>query len=187
MAKVKRLKLDIDLEELFDKEVPDRALREAIGGAIIEKITERTESGVDKNGNAFKPYSKSYTDSLQFKAFGKSSNVDLTLTGDMLAGMTITSQDEAQITLGWEDPTLNTRAFAHITGYEGHPTIKNGPKRDFFGVTKEELLAVKEEFSDIVDSLLEFKMAARSSGEEEFRRAAVSALESILSTEDEAG
>lgn len=142
---VKKLKLQIDLSELFGLPVENSALREAIGGRIIEKIVERTQGGEDLSGRPFKGYSKSYMESLAFKVFGKSKDVDLTLSGDMLASMQVVDTNPRKLTIGFPDSTENAKAFNHNTG----DTL---PKREFFGIRDEELEEIREEFQeDVVD------------------------------------
>jgi hypothetical protein len=60
------------------------------------------------------------------------------LSGDMMGSMDLLSEDGAVITYGFDQPDQAIKAYAHQTGFEGHPTIK-GPKREFFGVTSEEI------------------------------------------------
>jgi len=141
----RKLKLKINLEELFGIPVENRALREAIGGRLIEKIVARTQGGTDVNGRSFKKYSKSYQDSLAFKVHGKGGNVDLTLSGDMLASMQVGDSSPERLTIEFPDETENAKAFNHNTG----DTL---PKREFFGLTEEEKQDVKEEFQeDVID------------------------------------
>ena len=74
----------INLKEEFGIDFRGRDnLKQAMGQAIIDRMVSRTESG---NGMSFgssgrgtpvklkSPYSKSYADSDEFKAFGKSRN-----------------------------------------------------------------------------------------------------------------
>jgi hypothetical protein len=166
-----KVRYKINLKDLFDGvSVEDKALREAIGGAIIERIKSRAESGVDKNGNKFKPYSQSYKESLQFKAFGKSNQVDMTLTGDMLGTLEMVKDSPNQLVFGWEDETQNAKAYNHTTG----DTV---PKRDFFGLPKEEVEEIVSEFSEDVKS---FKDLAESRGTSDFDRTAVSFIARLL-------
>lgn len=167
---VPKVRYQINLKELFDGvPVEDEALRQSIGGAIIERIRERTESGIDKLGRKFKNYSESYKESLPFKAFGKTSQVDMTQTGDMLGTLEIVKDSPTKLVFGWEDETQNAKAFNHTTG----DTV---PKRDFFGLPKEELQEIASEFEEDVKS---FKELTESRGSD-FDQRAVSFITRIL-------
>lgn len=146
MAKVRKLRLDVDLKDLFGVPIRDAALRQAIAGRIIDQIRDRTQSqNVDKDGRPFKKYSDRYKESLAFNVFGKSDNVDMTLSGNMLADMTVLEENANRVTIGFSDPTQNAKAFNHTTG----DTV---PRRDFFGIQKKELAQIKREFEDQVSS-----------------------------------
>lgn len=158
----------IDLKELFGVDFKNkRSLREAVGGAILERIRERTSDG---NGMSFggsgrgtpvklkSPYSKEYSSSLDFKSAGKSrGKVNMTLTGDMLGLMDIKRQTGNSITIGWTDAEENAKAFNHSVG----DTV---PRRPFFGVSKAELEAIKKEFGK------EIKEAAKAATDEAFEK-----------------
>jgi hypothetical protein len=138
----------INLKELFGVDFGnDTDLKEYIGQLIIERIRQRTESGVDIDGDAFKGYSKAYKESLPFKAFGKSEDVNMTLSGDMLGLMDIIDESRNVITIGWSDETNKLKAANHNGGY----TL---PKRQFFGVNEKELRQiVKETKADVKEAL----------------------------------
>ena len=119
--------------------------REAIALDILEKIIERTQKGIDKEGNKFPGYSKAYKESLNFKIGGKSSKVDLTLSGDMLADMRLLSHKAGELTIGFENGTeSNGKAEGNIRGTYGQKTPIAGKARDFLGVQKKELGEVLE-------------------------------------------
>ena len=139
MPKVKLSKSEVsqtfDLSEIYGRK-PTRDEAFNFIESAKERIIERSQSNEDVNGNSFTIYSKDYA---EFKGVGRS-DVDMTLFGDMLeaidgqfAGPNVT----LEIT-GAEA----TKAYAHMTGYKGHPTIKNGPKREFFGLTDSEAEAI---------------------------------------------
>lgn len=142
VVKKNRVEQKIELKELFrGVDLSNRDLKEFIGEAIIDYMRERTLSGqgvrFSESGRGtsvtFKNYSKAYTESDDFKAFGKSKNeVNLKLTGDMLGLMDIVDVGKDSITIGWNDDDQNPKAFNHITG----DTV---PSRPFFGVSKNEL------------------------------------------------
>lgn len=147
---------EIDLEEVFGVDFTGKpALREIIGERIIDYIKTRTENGEGvKFGESGKgtpvklksPYSDSYAESPDFKAFGKSrSKVNMRLTGDMLELMDVTKQSSNTITIGWRDTEQIPKAYNHLVG----DTV---PERPFFGVTKSE---VKELARDLKDEVRE--------------------------------
>ncbi len=134
-----------------------RPLRELIGQAIIDKIRSRTADGQGMrfgrggSGTPVKlksPYSKEYSKSLEFRAFGKSrSKVNMSLTGDMMGLMDIKKQTGNTLTVGWDEKEENNKAFNHMSG----DTV---PTRPFFGVSKVELQDIKREFrSDIKEAI----------------------------------
>lgn len=148
MAKVPGLKAnknnvsqEIDLEKITGLPVAqDKKLMREIAQEVIDFIVERTKSGVavGSKKNLKSPYSKSYADSLPFKAAGKSRNeVNLTLSGDMLGSIDVVEETDKGFVIA-VDPDQAGKAFGHISGFEGHPVLK-GPKRPFFGVTVDEL------------------------------------------------
>lgn len=114
--------------------------RAALADDIIESIRRRAEKGIDKNGDRFPKYSKSYVDSLDFKIAGKSaSRVDLTLSGDMLAALTLLDSRPGKLTIGFEKGSEeNGRADGNIRGsYGGSPNPSKA--RDFLGLPPAEL------------------------------------------------
>lgn len=156
MAVVKEFKGDqddvhikVDLDELFDGKFPDNeALKQRVGQAIVDRIIERTEDGLDKNNKGLKaPYSSGYADSLEFKAFGKSkSKVNMTLRGDMLGLLDVTEVGESSVTIGWDDTTQSNKAHNHVNGV----TV---PKRDFLGLSDSDREAIKQEFRSEIEKI----------------------------------
>lgn len=144
------VELTIDLNELFGAEV-DQALAEVVGTEIRDQIVAFAENGRNAKGKSFKKYDEDYIESEEFRAAGKSENdVNMTLYGDMLSQLEIIRNEQGVITLGWEDSTQKKKAYAHMTGFKGHPTIKNGPKREFLVVSQKLLGDVKDRFIDEV-------------------------------------
>lgn len=113
--------------------------REAIADEIINFIVERTKSGKNKNNRDFPGYSEAYMKSLDFKIAGKTSKVDLTLSGDMLTSLQLISHKNGELTVGFDraDDENNDKATGHITGIYGNS--KKVKKRDFLGITKGDL------------------------------------------------
>lgn len=151
MARIPQVKFKVNLDDLFGERLNvNRATREAIGQAIIDRITERTQDGIDKKGRSMGSYSAAYKASLAFKVTkGGQSTVNLTQTGDMLGSLTIIDQSPRTITIGFDDPRENTKAYGHISGMAGHPVLDGKVKpRDFLGLPKTDLDAIASEFED---------------------------------------
>lgn len=103
------------------------------GLLAIDRIVARSRDGIDKNGKAFAEYSESYKKSLAFRVSGKSSNVNLTLTGEMLASMTTVPTDSG-FNIEMIDQRNRSKAHGIITGQQG----KWKAKRDFLGLPEKE-------------------------------------------------
>ena len=118
--------------------------------ALLDKILDKTASSRSRTGKGFRQYSKTYIASDAFKAAGKSSKVNMSLSGDMLGLIEATSETANTVTLSWEDSEEAAKAHGHITGGGRLPV------RDFFGLNKKDIIAVKREFkqeiADIKDS-----------------------------------
>lgn len=165
MPKIKGLILSKDevAQEINTSEIagvdlstrPD--LVERIAQIAIDKMIERTESGKDVFNRNFKGYSKSYKDSLEFKASGKTSFVDLKLSGDMIGSIDVVDRVLDRVTIGLQGTLQNNKAFGHMTGMEGHPTLEGRvPVRNFFGVPVGELKKeVKKELGQEIKLLKE--------------------------------
>lgn len=108
---------------------------------IVEKIVDRTLKGKDKDGQRFPGYSKSYKESLDFKNAGKSaSNINLELSGDMLAALEVLKEGKTYIEVGFEDGTdENARADGNIRGTYGKQRGDKSKARDFLGISETEL------------------------------------------------
>lgn len=159
MARIPQVKFKVNLDSLFGERMNlNRATREAIGQAIIDRIVSRTQDGIDKFGKSMGKYSPAYRSSLAFKVTkGGDSQVNLTQTGDMLGSLTIIEQSDKTLTIGFEDSVQNTKAFGHISGMEGHPVLEGRvKKRDFLGLPKSEMEKIAGEFESqakAVDSI----------------------------------
>lgn len=136
MARPAKVKFKINLEDMFGESVPDDSEFKAdIAFAVIERIIERTQSGISKTGSRFPQYSEAYA----AKKGVSRSAVDLTLSEDMLANIDVIKETPKTITLGFPDETENAKAFNHTTG----DTV---PKRDFFGLPQKDLNEIAGEF-----------------------------------------
>lgn len=115
--------------------------RELLGDEIIDFIRERVQGkNLDKRNRPFGSYSEEYVDSLDFKIAGKDKNeVNLTLSGDMLGAMRVLEHERGSVTIGYEDGSQeNAKAAGNILGTYGKDRPV-GPKRDFLGLTKQDL------------------------------------------------
>lgn len=155
---------EINLGELLGFDLSDASeLKQYIGQLILDKIKSRTEEGKGYNGKNLKsPYSKSYADSMEFKAFGKSKgNVNMTLSGDMLGLMDIIEDKGNKITIGWDDAEQNAKAYNHNVG----DTV---PKRPFFGINNKELYEIIREVRPEIKRAIKIKEEEGTSAFEDF-------------------
>lgn len=156
MAKIKGLNLSkrdvsqtINLEEMFGVSFQgEKALRMAIAQKVIDYIVKRTQEGKDISGKNLAKYHPDYVASAEFELAGKSKNeVNMTLTGNMLAQLDVLSDSPNTIRIGWEDNEEILKAYNHNTG----DTVT---KREFFGITnKEAKEVILEEFESDIASL----------------------------------
>lgn len=111
----------------------DKAARDVLADEIIDFVRRRTQRGLSINNTPFAPYSKSYTESIEFTATGKSSLVDLTLTEDMLGSLVVKSEGRGFIKIGMSDTFANDKAAWNR---------RNG--RDFMGISAKDLRVLVE-------------------------------------------
>ena len=134
------VKYKLNLQEIFGETIPDDdEFKERFTQAVIDRIIERTQSGIDKDSRPFKKYSKKYA------ASKGQDNVDMTVFGDMLESIDLIESTSQTITLGFSDDQ-NPKAYNHTIG----DTL---PKRDFFGLPKKDLAELAESFSDELKAL----------------------------------
>lgn len=108
------------------------SLQREYGNRLIDEMIRRTRNeNIDKKGNAFPKYSKSYSESEVFKIYGKDkSDVNLTLSGEMLSNMAVVKTGQ-QLEIAFLSQTQNDKAHGHINGIK---TRSGKVKRDFFGL-----------------------------------------------------
>jgi hypothetical protein len=122
--------------KLKDRTLPRQYLQ-AVGRELVQIILMRTADGKDKNGKPFVGYSDDYKESDDFQLTGKSpGNVNLRLSGDMLADFGVISARDGRIVLGFDSEEQRAKAHGHMTGQEGSGNL---PVRDFLGISNEEL------------------------------------------------
>lgn len=123
------------------------AERLAIGHDIIDHIINRSKDGKDKNNQAFPKYTSDYKKSFDFKLAGKSSKVNLTLSGEMLNALEVLDTKNGEITIGIpkDDDFNNAKAEGNIKGTYGQKT-STGKKRDFMGISRSDLTEIKNKY-----------------------------------------
>lgn len=104
---------------------------------VIDRITDRTQNEqVDRSGKSFPRYTEEYANEKNTAR----SDVDLTLSGDMLDALKLLSHKSGSILIGYERGTeLNARADGNIRGTYGKPSPNPAKARDFLGVSRSEL------------------------------------------------
>lgn len=115
--------------------------RQEIADLVIEFIVDRTQRGLNVNGRKFPKYSKAYLESIDFKNAGKSkSKVDLQLSGDMLAAISLLEDRDGKIVVGFaEGSDEEGRAEGNILGTYGQDEPIPGKARPFLGIKPNEL------------------------------------------------
>lgn len=112
--------------------------REAIGIDVIDFIIDRTKSGVDMNNSPLASYTKGYKETFEYKiGHGSDSDVNLTLTGEMLGSMVIVSHGAGFIKLGFNDKDAAEKA-QWIQSPTGQKAGKQRPRK-FFGINDKDL------------------------------------------------
>jgi hypothetical protein len=143
----RRVKYEINLINVFERAFSDKSqavrsklrpllndpnIKARIAEEVIDKIVSRTRSGVDKKDSPLAAYSESYKKSLAYKVAGKRGNVNMTLTGEMLAAMVDNSPSGRRLVrINFADKEQNDKAAGHIDGSGPLPV------RDFFGLPEE--------------------------------------------------
>lgn len=140
-------KINIDIPEDYDLKPQQRI---DLADLIIEHIFDRTDRGLDKNNKPFPGYSKEYMDSLDYKiAKGTKKKVNLQLSGDMLAAITLLNHKKRRLVIGFEAGTEeNDKAEGNILGTYGQPSPIPGKKRDFLGLKAAKLKELLEYVTD---------------------------------------
>jgi hypothetical protein len=130
---------------------------------VVESILEHcADEKSPVSGKAWKKLSEKYA--AHKKAEGLGTDANLLFTGDMLNSLTakpIVSKNEVKIWL--DDPEQEGKAYGHNTGFEGHPTIKNGPKRQFIP-TEDDTFHSRSLVDGIKEILKDYDNADQSKG-----------------------
>lgn len=114
--------------------IKDSTVRLEFGRRVRDFILDRTTTKfIDKNGRSFREYSKSYKASVIFDIYGKKNGeVNLTLTGEMLASINARPYGSTYVELFFESEKQAEKADYHV---KGTPKM---PRRDFWGVKAED-------------------------------------------------
>jgi hypothetical protein len=121
--------------------------REAIGLEIVNFIVDRTEKGLDINGNAFAGYTSSYKETLEYKiGHGSDSTVNLRLSGEMLGNISILGHGVGFIKIGFDDSESAKKA-KWIQTPTGQKAGRQAPRK-FLGITEKDLNRILERYKD---------------------------------------
>lgn len=129
--------------------------RQAIAQDVIDFIINRSRNkGLDKNNERFKPYSQSYKESLNFKIAGKSSKVDLTLSGEMLDELRLINQKSGELVVGYDkgNQELNGKVEGNRLGTYGTGRPDSKKARDFLGIHPDDLRKILDKYRQADDS-----------------------------------
>lgn len=132
----------VKTEILLPKDYDDDDAQ-TVAEEILNFIVERTKKGYGSDGEKFPGYSPSYKASDAFKLGGKSSKVDLTLSGEMLDSLEVLEAKRGKIVFGYaKDSDMNGRADGNCRGSYG--TSKDDPSkaRNFMELSGKELAKI---------------------------------------------
>lgn len=138
MSKKPWVKTEILLPKDYDDDDAQTVAEE-----ILNFIVERTKKGYGSDGEKFPGYSPLYKASDAFKLGGKSSKVDLTLSGEMLDSLEVLEAKRGKIVFGFaKDSDMNGRADGNCRGSYG--TSKDDPSkaRNFMELSGKELAKI---------------------------------------------
>lgn len=126
------------------------SFRATFGKMVIDKIIERTLSGIDRYDIEFRAYSNSYKNSDIFKIYAKSAGeINLKLTGEMLASMTAKGSGPI-LSIELIGDENKAKAHGHVYGIR---TKKGGKvRRDFLGLPEDELYELMRNAVTIVSN-----------------------------------
>lgn len=115
-------------------------LRKELGDLMVDKMIENAEEGIGVRKSdsgirrrRFPGYTRDYID------FKGQSNVDLTLSGDMLQDLKVISHKKGSILIGFDNGSQsNAKAEGNILGSYGRKPNRS-KARDFLGLTAADL------------------------------------------------
>lgn len=134
MAAPSKLIYDFDPEEVTNIRLPEnrnerkKALEE-IANFVKDELLLAYGGGTSpvSGGKWKKSLSPAYAKIKE--DFSSSDIANMELHGDMLDALDFKITSEGRIKIGWFDKEQAAKAYGHDSGFEGHPTIKNGPVR----------------------------------------------------------
>lgn len=180
MSKAKHQYVDITLPASYSSDV-----KEAIAVEIISAIRKRTLKGKDVDGNPWAgkagEYSKSYVKSVDFKAAGKSKgDINLTLSGDMLASIELLETKNNKVRIGFEEGSQeNAKADGNIRGTYGKPRANKAKARPFLGLSDEDLAKILKKYpKDTADDRAEAVLKANEKIEKRLNKVNLNELSS---------
>lgn len=115
------------------------SIRDSFAQDVIDHIVQRSQSGKSINNRGFKKYDEDYVESDTFRAYGKSTDVNMTLTGQMLDSVDVLESGGTSFKIGINDPSQAPKAYNHQVG----DTL---PKREWFGVRDAELQSLADKY-----------------------------------------
>lgn len=136
LAKVMREGFSDQQRRALTPLIKSDVIKRQFGREVIDRILQRTESGKDKDGVRFTPYSKAYKESRAFKIYGKSSRVNLRLSGEMHASIGVLATSSNTVTIAIPEGEQEKKARGHISG------SGNLPMRDFWGISMEDQVSI---------------------------------------------
>ncbi len=150
-VKAKNIQAVIPIDKRY---TPDE--RTAIAFELIKEIAKRTSKGLNYEGDKFPDYVKNmvkngkkvsgYAESLDFKNAGKSErNVNLQLSGDMLAALKLLDSERGRIKIGYDTGDSEAgRAEGNQIGSYGQSSGNKKKARPFIGFKGAELERIKK-------------------------------------------
>lgn len=132
-----------ELRDALRGSLSNPQFRSQFAKSVVDRIIERTLSGIDKNEAKFKEYSDSYIHSDAFRIYGKDpAEVNLELTGEMLSSLKGVARAQ-EIVIELIGDKNRAKAHGHINGIRSK---KYGRvKRDFLGLPDEDLDTIMQE------------------------------------------
>lgn len=145
------LTVDIDIEKLLGSASKNEVIRETFFQLAYDSLLDRLDKGLSVDNKPLKAYSKSYKESLAYDVFGKDGTVNMELSGDMINSIVIKKQNSKTMTIGFDSKEESNKAYGHMTGMEGHPTLEGKVKpRNFFGWSDKELNNIAKELKPAI-------------------------------------
>lgn len=121
---------------------------QTVAEEILNFIVERSKKGYGSDGDKFPGYSAAYKKSDAFKLAGKSSKVDLTLSGEMLDSLEVLQAKRGKIVIGFQKGSdMNGRAEGNILGTYGTSKPDPDKARNFMGLSGKELSKIIRELN----------------------------------------